>query len=108
MTTRTTTPARTRGARATIGDYDVVVLGNVIRVLRGDAQVTHQIAPGLGRFVAGARELRCGWGRVEGMDVIYLYDQAQGNYGYAVSLEEDWWSDWGFAPYSLAVEGGDS
>ena len=33
-------------------------------------------------------------------EVIYLYDKADGNYGYAVNLQDPMCSEWGSAPFS--------
>jgi hypothetical protein len=50
--------------------------------------------------VAGAKELRLGWGQFEDdAEVIYLYDKDDACFGYAVNLACDWSSEWGYAPF---------
>ena len=31
--------------------------------------------------------------------MLYLYDTADGNFGYALNLMADWCSEWGYAPF---------
>ncbi len=56
---------------------------------------------GLNDFIRKAKELRLGWGRFpDGDEVIYLYDKADDNFGYAVNMDAPQCSEWGYAPFS--------
>lgn len=48
-----------------------------------------------------AKNLRLGWGQFQddGDEVIYLYDKQDGNFGYAVNLDDPHCSEWGYAPF---------
>ncbi len=56
---------------------------------------------GIARFVQNAKELHFAWGRFQddGDEVIYLYDKQDGNFGYAVNLDDPQCSEWGYAPF---------
>ncbi len=61
---------------------------------------TGQTVPGITTFVRKAKDLRLGWGQFpDGDEVIYLYDKAGGNFGYAVNLDAPQCSEWGYAPF---------
>ncbi len=61
---------------------------------------------GLGAFVERAKDLRTGWGQFpDGMEVIYLYDRGDDNFGYAVNLQREDFSEWGYAPFPRVSEG---
>ena len=97
MTDTTTHPVLV--ASHTAG-YDVFLAGDTVTVIDDDGPVTRQQVNGLGAFVAKARELRCGWGQFpDGMEVIYLYDRGDDNFGYAVNLQVPDFSEWGYAPF---------
>ena len=52
-----------------------------------------------------ARILRFGWGQFpDGDEVIYLFDEADDNFGYAVNLNDPACSEWGYAPPTVQVE----
>lgn len=87
------------GIRGQINGYDLVTLGNLLQVKRGGAVLVVQVIVGLAAFVARARDLRLGWGEFPDFEVIYLYDHADGNYGYAVNLKVEAYSEWGYAPF---------
>ena len=82
--------------------YDVFLAGDTVTVIDDDGPVTRQQVNGLGAFVAKARALRCGWGQFpDGMEVIYLYDRGDDNFGYAVNLHDEGCSEWGYAPFPV-------
>ncbi len=60
-----------------------------------------QTVPGIADFVKKAKDLRLGWGKFQddGDEVIYLYDKGDGNFGYAVNLDDPHCSEWGYAPF---------
>jgi hypothetical protein len=89
-----------------IGGYDVLIAGDAVTVLRDGAIVTRQTAPGLGRFVGRARDLRLGWAMFRDFDVVYIYDKADHNFGYAVNLVVEHFSEWGYAPFAPTRETG--
>ena len=95
--------ARQIGISGVINGYDVVVLGDSVHVRKGEEVVTRQTVEGLGAFLVKADDLRLGWGQFEDdMEVIYLYDRADGNFGYAVNLQAEWCSEWGYAPFTTS------
>ncbi len=62
---------------------------------------TGQTVPGVAKFVKQAKDLRLGWGQFQdgGDEVLYLYDKQDGNFGYAVNLDDPHCSEWGNAPF---------
>lgn len=93
--------AQQLGISGTIHEYDIVVIGDTVTVTWNGTLVTQRTVADLGTFVGKARDLRLGWGRFEDKaEVIYLYDKADGNFGYALNLMADWCSEWGYAPFS--------
>ena len=67
----------------------VLVVGEVVTVERDGVEVARRRAEGLGRFVAAARDLTLGWGRLpDDAEVIYLYDAG-----------DDGCREWGSAPF---------
>ena len=88
------------GTGSHIAGYDVFLSGDTVTVLNDDGVVTRQTVAGLGAFVAKAKDLRTGWGEFpDGMEVIYLYDRGDDNFGYAVNLQSEDFSEWGYAPF---------
>ena len=83
-----------------IKDYDVMILGDVVTVLNSRQVVTQQRVTGLTAFITRAQAFKLGWARLPDCEVIYLYDKADGNYGYAVNLQYASCSEWGYAPFS--------
>ncbi len=83
-----------------IAGYDVFLAGDTVTVVDDDGVVTRQTVAGLGAFVARAKQLRTGWGQFpDGMEVLYLYDRGDDNFGYAVNLHDESCSEWGYAPF---------
>lgn len=83
-----------------IAGYDVFLAGDTVTVLDDDGIVTRQTVDGLGAFIATAKALRTGWGRFpDGMEVLYVYDKGDDNFGYAVNLQDEHCSEWGYAPF---------
>ncbi len=62
---------------------------------------TREKVKGLNAFIKKAKAVRLGWGQFQddGDEVIYLYDKADGNFGYAVNLDDPHCSEWGYAPF---------
>ena len=88
------------GTGSHIAGYDVFLSGDTVAVLNDDGVVTRRTVEGLGAFVARAKDLRTGWGEFpDGMEVIYLYDRGDDNFGYAVNLQDEHCSEWGYAPF---------
>ena len=83
-----------------IRGYDVFVSKDVVTVIDEKRIVTKQKVVGLSQFIARAKDLRLGWGMLPDSEVIYLYDKADDNCGYAVNLEYPSCSEWGRAPFS--------
>lgn len=87
-----------------VGGYDVLIAGDTVMVLREGRVVTQQDARGLGHFVGRARDLRLGWAVFDDFEVVYVYDKADDNFGYAVNLAIEHYSEWGYAPFAAADE----
>ncbi len=83
-----------------IRDYDVFIANDVVTVINEKVIVTKQWVVGISRFAATAKDFRLGWAMLPDDEVIYLYDKAEGNYGYAVNLHYPSCSEWGYAPFS--------
>ncbi len=83
-----------------IKDYDVIIAGDVVTILDARSVVTKQKVHGLGAFIRKSKDFRLGWAMLPDDEVIYLYDKADGNYGYAVNLHYPSCSEWGYAPFS--------
>ena len=89
------------GTAAHIAGYDVFLAGDTVTVINDDGVVARRTVAGLGAFVARATDLRTGWGQFpDGMEVIYLYDRGDDNFGYAVNLQRAEFSEWGYAPFA--------
>ncbi len=89
------------GVGGTVNGYGVLVLGDVLVVEHDGTEVARSRVAGLGRFVASARDLKLGWGQFpDDAEVIYLYDNGDDGFGYAVNLVCDWYSEWGYAPFA--------
>ena len=85
---------------SSVGGYDVFLAGDTVTVLDDEGIVTRQTVAGLGAFIDHAKALRTGWGRFpDGMEVLYVYDKADDNFGYAVNLQDEHGSEWGYAPF---------
>ena len=69
-----------------ICDYDVIIAWDVVTVIDAKRIVTQQRVVGLSRFIRRAKDFKLGWAMLPDCEVIYLYDKADGNYGYAVNL----------------------
>ena len=83
-----------------IRDYDVIIAGDVVTVLDEKRVITKQKVNGLAAFIRKAKDFKLGWAMLPDCEVIYLYDKADGNYGYAVNLQYPFCSEWGYAPFS--------
>ena len=81
-------------------DYWVVTLEDTLWVQRESEDIVSKEIAGLGAFVARAKDLRCGCGKLpDGDEVVYLYDRGDDNFGYAVNLQVEDFSEWGYAPF---------
>ncbi len=100
MSDNTNTRLEHLGTGSHIAGYDVFLSGDTVTVLNDEGVVTRRTVAGLGAFVTNARDLRTGWGEFpDGMEVIYLYDRGDDNFGYAVNLQVEDFSEWGYAPF---------
>ena len=97
---RPSTLARTsRHLVGHIHEYLITVSDDVITVRDANTVVTQQYVEGISAFVLNAGNLRLGLAAFPDFEVIYLYDKAEGNYGYAVNLQDAALSEWGCAPF---------
>ena len=83
-----------------IAGYTVLIVGDTVRVLRGESLIARETVKGLSAFAQHAKDFRTGWARFPDFEVIYLYDKGDENFGYAVNLADPWLSEWGYAPFS--------
>ena len=92
------------GGSGDVGGYRLEVGEDRVRVLKGDAVVVdHEVPPHdgltIGRFVAGAGDLRLAWGRLpDGDEVIVISDAADGTdegLSYTVNIGQEGLSGWG-------------
>ncbi len=83
-----------------IKDYDVILDKDNVIVLKGKQLQCARKVPGLQTFLEKAKDVRLGWGQFEhdGDEVIYIYDKADENFGYALNLDDDHCSEWGYSP----------
>jgi hypothetical protein len=88
-----------------IKDYIVNIDGNsiTVRTAADYREVARATVPAFGKYADQAKNLRCGWASLgDGdMEVIYLYDRGDENFGYAVNLNEPAFSEWGYAPFPV-------
>jgi hypothetical protein len=82
-----------------IHKYDVIIIDDVITVMNHNDEITKQQVSDIGSFVAKAKELRLGWASFPDFEVIYIYDKADNYFGYAVNLQDEVLSEWGYAPF---------
>ena len=78
----------------------MIIAGDVVTVLDEKPVITKQKIEGLGSFVAKTKDFKLGWAMLPDCEVIYLYDQGDGNFDYAVNLQYPSCSEWGYAPFS--------
>lgn len=81
--------------------FDVFVAGDVIRVVEDvdEPRDVKREVDGLAEFVEDADEIRLGWAELPDFEVVYLYDRADDNFGYAVNVDAPCLSEWGYAPF---------
>lgn len=93
------------GLSGHVGRYDVFTQGDQVTIIedtKHDPRRVERQIDGLGEFIEDAEALRLGWGEFpDGMEVVYLYDKADRNYGYAVNLDSSMMSEWGYAPFEV-------
>ena len=92
-----------------VAGWMVEVIGDGIRAYRDDDFLGATTEPwttvdGLGRHIGRATDLKIGWARLPDFEVIYVYDRADGCFGYALNVTAGDLSEWGYAPFG-AVEG---
>ena len=96
-----------KGILTTVHRYHLRIFGDTVTVIKLTGEVvTAQHVKGLLRFALNARTLRFAWGQFPngGDEVIYLFDEADENFGYAVNLNDPQCSEWGYAPFDVQKE----
>jgi len=86
--------------------YDVIVTPVSVVVLdeRDKDHIRAKQQVDLGSFLATAEDIRLGWAEFPDFEVIYVYDRADQNFGYAVNLDDPDLSEWGYAPFGAGEE----
>ena len=93
----------------TINNYDVMLFVDpnedlvTVLVHKSGQNITVQRVAKLKSFVHRAKMLRFGWAKLPDDEVIYIYDKADDNFGYAVNLCDPNCSEWGYAPFWLLI-----
>jgi hypothetical protein len=95
------------------GRYLVVAHADTLSVATTDeaeAAGTEPVAlaesvPGLAAFVARATDLRIGYATTADFEIAYVYDRADGGFGYALNITAPDCSEWGYAPLACPVCG---
>ena len=88
-----------------VNDYSIMLFVEpdedlVTVVVQKDGEyITNQKVPKLKSFLHDARNIRIGWAKLPDDEVIYIYDKADENFGYAVNLNDPNCSEWGYAPF---------
>lgn len=85
-----------------IKEYKLYIVGQEIEVWKEEELITMQ-AVRLGMFnfqdfLIKAKSIRIGWAQFPDFEVIYLYDKADDNFGYAINLSDITCSEWGYCP----------
>lgn len=83
-----------------IHTYDVIIQNDIVVVTNEKEIVTKQKVQGMNDFLVKAKDIRLGWGFFPDFEVVYIYDKGDGNFGYGVNLQVEWFSEWGYAPFS--------
>ena len=89
------------GRSGYVGGYRLVVGEDRVHVVKdGVTILDHPVPPhqgvNIGQFVAQARDLRVGWGRLPtGDEVIAVFDDANHGLGYVIDLTDETLSGWG-------------
>jgi hypothetical protein len=83
---------------ARVGNYDIFICNDSVMVTNSSEIVTCQFVEHIQDFVTTAEDLHLSWAKLPDFEVIYLYDQAENNFGYAVNLQDRNLSDWVYAP----------
>ncbi len=90
------------GIGRAVNGYWVLVSGDAVVVERDGEEVAREEVVNLGQFVAKAGDLRLGWGDTGDFEIVFIYDRADGGFGYAVNLADPGLSEWGYGPFAVA------
>ena len=88
-----------------INNHDVMLFVDpnedlvTVLVQKDGQNITRQHVRKLKSFLQRAKMLRFGWAKLPDDEVIYIYDKADDNFGYAVNLCDPNCSEWGYAPF---------
>lgn len=87
------------GVAGAIGKYQVTTFGDTINVYEGEELVTTRNVREFGHFIRRSGDIKLGLAYFDDFEVIYIYDRLNRNYGYAVNIQVDYFSEWGTAPF---------
>ena len=98
------TVERFAGTAGHVAGFDILAIGDLVTVLVGKDVLTKQTADGLGKWLDSHEgRVSLGWARTEDFNILYLYDKADDNFGFAVNVEAPDCSEWGYAPFGTEV-----
>lgn len=85
------------------GGYDVFIRGDSVAVWTDGNPVCVHAVPNYGTAIGDLMNrptARIAWAAFpDGAEVIYFYDPALGNFGYALNVTYRECSEWGYAPF---------
>lgn len=90
-----------RGRFGFIKDYAVLFRDNTVIILKDKKVITRRTVSGFQEFLQQAKNIKLGWAELPDFEVIYIYDKADDNFGYAVNLQDGQLSEWGYAPFPV-------
>lgn len=87
-----------------IAGHDVFIKADTIIVLTADGRSVAHPVPNYGTAIhdlARRSGFRLGWARMEDdAEILFFYDRDDDNFGYALNLNYEWCSEWGYAPFA--------
>ncbi|MEW6744772.1 MAG: hypothetical protein AB1486_18620 [Planctomycetota bacterium] len=85
-----------------VADHLVSILGDTVKIWKGNQVVLHREVSGLGKFVASRQMFGIGHATMDEDLVIFVYDPHDGNFGYAINIRTPEFSEWGYAPFPVS------
>lgn len=84
-----------------VNGFNVLLSGDCVSVsFKDKTLVKSRHVENLAKFLEKAKQLKLGWAKTADFNIIYIYDKKDDNFGYAVNLEAQDLSEWGYAPFN--------